>query len=249
MDSFSISKHFGIKNWSSYFQYELMDTLDTDRSCKLSLFFLSIELSFFFFSFVFFNHERVGSLLTRTILYCFSTHLWSKQYSSEIYFHFSWIITVGNRRIFFLCNFFYFDRKGVPLARNQKNIHYLTWVVLSGIHWKSFESYQLRYLETIFFWIISSFEVDSYSISVFFLDSSTNRRITKKKWGIDSWARGLVIELMVDRKRLDRRDSSKGVGSLTSQIHRWKNGTKKSISSASISYIYSLFSLVDLPLI
>jgi hypothetical protein len=34
--------------------------------------------------------------------------------------------------------------------------------------------------------MISSFEVGSYSISVFFLDSSTNRRITKKKWGIDS---------------------------------------------------------------
>ena len=60
-------------------------------------------------------------------------------------------------------------------------------VILLGIHRKGcLEFYQLwRYLETIFFYY-SSFEVDSYSFSIFFLDSRNNYSVANKKQRIDS---------------------------------------------------------------
>lgn len=95
---------------------------------------------------------------------------------------------------FEIFDIFLFHRKEVLSFRNPNNIPYLN---LSGIHRKRellriFIFDQLRYLETIFFFIISSFEIRIRSEFFFYfcifstLDSRTNRRITTKKQRLDS---------------------------------------------------------------
>lgn len=111
--------------------------------------------------------------------------------------------TENSECFFFFKKIWYFDRKRGLSFQNPNNIHYLKGRFCAFIYRKGALSSNFSkwndIVENNIFIRIGSANLKwtlSYSISVLFLNSSTNHWIihTKKKQGIDSWARWLVIE-------------------------------------------------------